>query len=979
VIRAARYLVLLPMLCLLLAAQSQAQQIINRIGDANSIPIEVKDSAGLGASGFPVHVVVPLADGDLSAATGLRVEDASGQAVPAQFSVLNRWWARDSSIRHLLVQFPATVGAYQSAGSGIANYRLTTGTNPTPADPVAVTDSATNVRVRNSRLNINITRSPFSIATPSGNLAAVLRDENNAVRPTFERDDITVRVEENGPVRAIVRMSAPTRTEPDGSILHGWAMRLYAYAGQSHVKLDVQLQNAALDSVLSGPLYMESFELQLSATGVDEPAAMRRAELSETELTNPVAGALVKGRTGLGLRQFYETWPNGVRRTDDQLVAELFPAWSENQTIAGGNFYDEPLTPNGSGLFWLEDMQSVIKEVVLDFGSPTQTDMENLLRRINYPPIAVLPLDHYRDSAATLDLGGYIATDLTRPTNDDNRRIPNYRYQSTDFWLERLSTTHLLGWDEFLYSPTRKRDPRTAGGWPNVHAHFIVSGNPQDYFIAADRARGELNVPPQWLPGFNYARDQSRLQLTENPYRGPSWRKFDGNGISHLRRDYLPGTEQDGRPRDDQHGWFYYVEQSYWFTADPWVRDWYEFVAEFRKVRLNQADPFPDMSGRAVAHALNHAIQAHRVTGDMELLSLLGLYVRNELLPRINSVGAYTGQNSGQVASWQTGYLLRSLIDYLEELPGGAPLSRDANAASFIDQSVQWNIDIANFADWRSADEQSPGVSAGTGLTLVDPQLWYAAERGDTQAREHVADFLDAGVNGGTPPYGNFGGWSGGYEGRFTPIDIDISDGFVLASDQWRQISLPCNPGTSGSTNAVFGDDGLGTYGSDWILWAYNPATGDYDNVGLEGVLQQGVGYWIIQRTGSTQTLRLPPNCSATPVTSTAACSSAQGCFAAPLVTQANAVQWSMIGYPFNVASSLADVTVVTDAAPCAGGCNLPTSQSNGITSDTLWTYNGEAYSLTTRGDSLQPWLGYWSATLQEADGVSPRMLFPTP
>jgi len=158
--------------------------------------------------------------------------------VPAQFSALNRWWAKDNSVKHLLVQFNGTVDAYSSPGSGISNYRLTNGSNPAPSDPIQVLEEDA-ITVSNDKMQLVITQSPFAINTPAGPLEAVFKTNSDVIAPTFERNDITVEVEERGPIRAVIRMSAPTLTLDNGSIQHGWAMRLYAYADSAHVKLDV--------------------------------------------------------------------------------------------------------------------------------------------------------------------------------------------------------------------------------------------------------------------------------------------------------------------------------------------------------------------------------------------------------------------------------------------------------------------------------------------------------------------------------------------------------------------------------------------------------------------------------------------------------------------------------------------------------------------------------------------------------------------
>jgi len=80
---------------------------------------------------------------------------------------------------------------------------------------------------------------------------------------------------------------------------------------------------------------------------------------------------------------------------------------------------------------------------------------------------------------------------------------------------------------------------------------------------------------------------------------------------------------------------------------------------------------------------------------------------------------------------------------------------------------------IGNFSNWRDLSELDLGISDGNGFTLIDPQLWYARQVNSNDAFDHVVDFIDGGINGGSAPYGNFGGWNGSYEGRFTPIVVE--------------------------------------------------------------------------------------------------------------------------------------------------------------------------------------------------------------
>ena len=89
-----------------------------------NVPINVKETAGVGAKGYPVSAVIPLPFGKYQGTEKFRLVDSEGNEAPAQFEVLNRWWSRGNSIRHLLVHFQPSLSAFSSPGSGITTYYL---------------------------------------------------------------------------------------------------------------------------------------------------------------------------------------------------------------------------------------------------------------------------------------------------------------------------------------------------------------------------------------------------------------------------------------------------------------------------------------------------------------------------------------------------------------------------------------------------------------------------------------------------------------------------------------------------------------------------------------------------------------------------------------------------------------------------------------------------------------------------------------
>lgn len=204
---------------------------------------------------------------------------------------------------------------------------------------------------------------------------------------------------------------------------------------------------------------------------------------------------------------------------------------------------------------------------------------------------------------------------------------------------------------------------------------------------------------------------------------------------------------------------------------------------------------------------------------------------------------------------------------------------------------------------------------------------------------------------------------------------------YSLPSNQWRQISLPCKPGIHNTVLDILGDEGLGTYGTDWIIYGYNPASNSYVNVGLNGILTQGAGYWVISLTNGAKTLEMPSD-STPPPTSTGDCFGGGGsqCFSLPLATQNAAVQWNMIGYPFGWFNQLEQTLVKTNAGICVSGCFLVDAQALGLVHNQLWSYNGTSgYTSIEAPDNLTPWTGYWGATLEQADGTNPTLRIPKP
>ncbi len=139
---------------------------------------------------------------------------------------------------------------------------------------------------------------------------------------------------------------------------------------------------------------------------------------------------------------------------------------------------------------------------------------------------------------------------------------------------------------------------------------------------------------------------------------------------------------------------------------------------------LERLDPFPDTSSRATGHALNNALQAYRVTGDATILDAIAAHIRTYLRPEQDP--AYGDQSLAVEDSgggFQTGYLMRAIVDYLEEVRARGDRQAYAEGFNYLSGLMAWNYHFGNFPyyfDARGGGQGSfqrlqpdPGRSAG--------------------------------------------------------------------------------------------------------------------------------------------------------------------------------------------------------------------------------------------------------------------------
>jgi hypothetical protein len=208
-------------------------------------------------------------------------------------------------------------------------------------------------------------------------------------------------------------------------------------------------------------------------------------------------------------------------------------------------------------------------------------------------------------------------------------------------------------------------------------------------------------------------------------------------------------------------------------------------------------------------------------------------------------------------------------------------------------------------------------------------------------------------------------------------MECDTAMRLNLPSNQWRQISLPCQlPNNARTVQAVFADDLEGTYGEDWVVFSFDSVANTYTDVGLNGLLTQEMGYWVIQTNGVTAVLDLPVGSTQAVTVPSNLCAGTEECYRIPLTSNAERVQWNMLGYPFSKQSAVDRWKIVTNSGVCNNGCTLEQAKVNNIVESELWHYTGSEYELLQ--GSVSPWSGFWVAVYAGAETLEPTLEIST-
>jgi hypothetical protein len=262
------------------------------------IPLTIADTSPSGGRRF-VTTGVPLMVGQVKDVAELRLAAKTGgglKAIPAQFRVLAKWWRFDNSIRWVLVDFQAEIGAKGKPVFVLTNRKLA---SPAPPAKLTVEKTAATITVSTGKARFGVNRKAFNLldgvwvdgkrlvtGKPTG--GGVTQDAlgNRYLASAGTR---SVEVIEAGPMRVRVRARGQ-HVNPEGKGyrpgMYGYDVFMDFYAGSADVFVDYILTNNPPKS--QGSPTIEDASVTFDLTG-----AIARYEVRAAK--EPKSGKLAAG------------------------------------------------------------------------------------------------------------------------------------------------------------------------------------------------------------------------------------------------------------------------------------------------------------------------------------------------------------------------------------------------------------------------------------------------------------------------------------------------------------------------------------------------------------------------------------------------------------------------------------------------------------------------------------------------------------
>ena len=257
-------------------------------GGVFKVPLEVGENLGVARKAWPASFGVPVPEGLVKETKDLRLLNGAGAEVPCQFRVLSRWWAKDGSLRWVLLDFQADVAA-----GGKSVYTLTNDKPHAPvAGGIAIEETGEAVTLSTGKLKVVVSKKRCSLfeSVSLGGEELVKAAEHDGPRATTDAQDYTrsyggdwnlhgwsgkrdqvgvhpikradyfgdlgapdrVAVERKGPLHAIVRVDGAYRPTEEGKdvLAHGvynFTYRVHVFKDKDYVRVEHSIENSRFE------------------------------------------------------------------------------------------------------------------------------------------------------------------------------------------------------------------------------------------------------------------------------------------------------------------------------------------------------------------------------------------------------------------------------------------------------------------------------------------------------------------------------------------------------------------------------------------------------------------------------------------------------------------------------------------------------------------------------------------------------------
>ena len=402
------------------------------------VPVQLLEEAGVARSGAAVSFGLPLSQGALFDLNNIRLVSSAGQEIAAQFTATSFW--PDDSLKWVLIDFAVPLATRQTMdctvefGSRVKREATTS--------PLKVESDSGTITVVTGPLKVELDKRRFHLfsavwldANHDGRFAdderaaasapeGVLLVDQNGERFTMSgRPPESVRIEEQGPQKVVVRVEGPYASA-DGQTYMRYIARLVFRAGSARVDLALTHVNDYLKTEftditsLDAPMEFAGGlrKAVVSLAGNDgkssthEGQAVSVTQLDERTCSLCSDGKESHGKQGAGaascigprgavtvaVHDFWQRWPKAISTDARGLQINLLPKQPDANYGKGLPHY--LLFPFVEGFYRFKWGMSFTERVSFDFSGGAGS--EELLAEANKAVVAVLPAAWYAQTNA---------------------------------------------------------------------------------------------------------------------------------------------------------------------------------------------------------------------------------------------------------------------------------------------------------------------------------------------------------------------------------------------------------------------------------------------------------------------------------------------------------------------------------------------------------------------------------------------------